>query len=55
MICEAGVAGRGVRGGVTGERGPAGEVLPNPKTDYTEALIAAALNLKAAPEGVVSQ
>jgi len=44
-----------MRNGVTVEAGPTAEVFSNPKTDYTKALIAAALNLKAAPEGVVNQ
>ena len=44
-----------MRNGVTVESGPTSEVFSNPKTDYTKALIAAALNLKAAPEGVVNQ
>jgi microcin C transport system ATP-binding protein len=44
-----------LRHGKVVEHGPAHEVLENPKEDYTKALIAAALQLKAAPEGVVRQ
>ncbi len=44
-----------MRNGKTVESGPTVEVFTNPQTDYTKALIAAALNLKAAPEGVVNQ
>jgi microcin C transport system ATP-binding protein len=44
-----------MRNGVTVESGATAEVFSNPQTDYTKALIAAALNLKAAPEGVVNE
>ncbi|MFO1123634.1 MAG: ABC transporter ATP-binding protein [Hyphomicrobiales bacterium] len=44
-----------MRNGKMVETGPTAEVFANPKDDYTRALIAAALNLKAAPEGVVKQ
>ena len=37
------------------EEGAAAELFKAPKTDYTRALFAAAFNLEAAPEGVVSQ
>ena len=44
-----------MRGGLAVESGPTAEVFANPKTDYTKALIAAALNLKPASELVVKQ
>jgi microcin C transport system ATP-binding protein len=44
-----------MRNGKTVESGPTVDVFSNPQTDYTKALIAAALNLKAAPEDVVNQ
>jgi len=43
-----------MRNGVMVESGLTPEVFTSPKTAYTRALIAAALNLKAAPEGVVN-
>ena len=44
-----------MRDGVAVERGPAADIFTAPKTDYTKALIAAALNLKPAPESIVRQ
>jgi microcin C transport system ATP-binding protein len=43
-----------MRNGVVVERGPAREIFENPQQDYTKALLAAALNLKAV-EGAVKQ
>ncbi len=43
-----------MRNGVAVERGPVREIFERPKTDYTKALLAAALNLKAV-EGAVRQ
>ena len=44
-----------MRNGIAVERGPATEIFTSPKADYTKALIAAALNLKPAPENIVRQ
>jgi microcin C transport system ATP-binding protein len=44
-----------MRNGIAVERGPASQIFDAPQTDYTKALIAASLNLKAAPENVVRQ
>jgi microcin C transport system ATP-binding protein len=44
-----------MRNGKVVEHGPAAAVFENPKTDYTRALMAAAFDIAAAPEGVVSQ
>ncbi|MCQ0989045.1 ABC transporter ATP-binding protein [Jiella marina] len=44
-----------MRGGVVVERGPAEEIFERPRTDYTKALMAAAFDIEAAPQGVVSQ
>jgi microcin C transport system ATP-binding protein len=43
-----------MRNGVAVERGPVTQIFENPQTDYTRALLAAALNLKAV-EGAVRQ
>ena len=44
-----------MRMGQVVESGPADQVFDHPKTDYTKALMAAAFDIEAAPEGVVSQ
>jgi microcin C transport system ATP-binding protein len=44
-----------MRNGKMVEQGPTRDVFASPQTDYTKALIAAALNLGAAAEGVVRQ
>jgi microcin C transport system ATP-binding protein len=44
-----------MRHGKVVEEGAAAELFTRPKSDYTRALLAAALNLETAPEGVVAQ
>ena len=44
-----------MRHGKVVEEGAAAELFARPKSDYTRALLAAALNLETAPEGVVAQ
>jgi microcin C transport system ATP-binding protein len=44
-----------MRNGKVVEAGPAAEIFDNPKEDYTKALMAAALEMKAAPAAVVSE
>jgi len=44
-----------MRDGIAVERGEARQIFEAPKTDYTKALIGAALNLKAAPDTIVRQ
>jgi len=44
-----------LRNGIIVEQGTAEELFTNPKQDYTKALIAAALHLQTAPQGVVRQ
>jgi microcin C transport system ATP-binding protein len=44
-----------MRNGKVVEHGPAARVFDHPETDYTKALMAAAFQIVAAPEGVVAQ
>ena len=44
-----------MRNGKVVERGEAGRVFDHPETDYTRALLAAAFEIRTAPEGVVAQ
>jgi microcin C transport system ATP-binding protein len=44
-----------MRNGVAVERGTAAQIFNDPQTDYTKALLAAALNLKTASESIVKQ
>ena len=44
-----------MRNGKVVEEGPAADLFARPKHDYTRALLAAAFNLEAGPEGVVAQ
>jgi microcin C transport system ATP-binding protein len=44
-----------MRDGLAVEQGATAEIFDRPKTDYTKALIAAALHLRTAPAGVVRQ
>jgi microcin C transport system ATP-binding protein len=44
-----------MRNGKVVEHGPAARVFDHPETDYTKALMAAAFEIVAAPEGVVAQ
>ena len=44
-----------MRNGIAVEAGPAARIFSAPETDYTRALLAAALNLKAAPDNIAKQ
>ena len=44
-----------MRNGLAVEHGPATQIFDHPQTDYTKALIAASLNLRAAPDNIVRQ
>ncbi len=44
-----------LRAGKVVEHGPAKKIFEHPETDYTRALMAAAFEIEAAPEGVVAQ
>ncbi len=44
-----------MRNGVAVERGPTAQIFGNPQTDYTKALIAAALNLRTSDDSIVRQ
>ena len=43
------------RDGLAVEQGATAEIFDTPKTDYTKALIAAALHLRTAAAGIVKQ